>query len=52
MDGAEGDGSPWRGKLRSRLQVATGGKSVNPKSASLPGTDAHGELVLWHASQL
>lgn len=50
MDGTEGDGSPWRGKLRSRLRVWTGGKSVNPKSTSLPGTNAHIELELWHVS--
>ena len=50
MDGAKGDGSPWRGELRSRLWVGTGGKSVNPKSTFFPGTNAHIELVLWRAS--
>ena len=36
--------------LRSRLWVGAGGKSVNPKSAFFPGTNAHIELVPWHAS--
>lgn len=31
--------------------MGTGGKSVNPMSTSLPGTNAHSELVLWHASR-
>lgn len=49
MDGAEGDGSPWRGEPRSRLWVGTRGKSVNPKSTSYPGTSAHIKLVPCHA---